>query len=569
MRRMTRTSGEWSCAIALSLITISRVAIAVPGPDTVAVIANRNVAESVMLAQRYADARNVPARQVCTVDVPDVDTITLADFRMRVFDPLQTCLRAAGVLDRVEAVVIARGLPLRVTIPEGTGIRTVGFAAALFAWRSTMAADMSLFIGQLPGADVMCGGGSRCYAARWRNPFLAGVFEPGWESSGQGVVWRPALVTMLHGRTYADAARLITSAIDGERMGGARGEFMFMNGADAARGVLDAQTPRVITALQASGIAMATRVPFDTNLTGHRLAAFFTGTASLGMAIEGNTFAPGAIVDNLTSFGAVPDNFLATGESQVSIARWVSMGVAGAHGTVAEPLNNCFPNRDLIVDYVNGSTLSESYFRNMPFAYWLNLVLGDPMAAPYATRPTVTLEGVRAGDALAGARRIVARATDPMGRAIAWVAMFADGVEVGRATGDHVEVCANVMPGMNRQILAVAQVADDGSRTGAHQPKGWTSISVTATTGDTMCAAVSDGGAADASSDGNDGAGSGDGAMAQGDASSDVGAEGRSGGASCACRIAGAPSAHRRGGFGVLVGMVLCFARARRPARHR
>ncbi|MFK7989303.1 MAG: hypothetical protein AB8I08_25015 [Sandaracinaceae bacterium] len=95
---------------------------------------------------------------------------------------------------------------------------------------------------------------------------------------------------------------------------------------------------------------------------------------------------------NLTSFGARPINFRETGESQVSIARWVTAGVAGVHGTVAEPLNNCFPDRELLVRYVDGSTLAEAFHLTMPFVYWRNLVLGDPMAAPFAERPTLTVE---------------------------------------------------------------------------------------------------------------------------------------------------------------------------------
>src|SRR4029077_6771867 len=154
-----------------------------------------------------------------------------------------------------------------------------------------------------------------------------------------------------------DAQMLIDSATNAEKNGGATGTFMFMDSADGAggpRGVLDAQFPNVINQLKALGFTDAQEVPWNADLTGKTLAAFFVGTSSIGQTIEGNTYLPGTLVDTPTSFGAVPQNFATSGESQVSIARGVEKGVGGVQGTVDEPLNNVFPNRNLIVDYAKG-----------------------------------------------------------------------------------------------------------------------------------------------------------------------------------------------------------------------
>lgn len=449
---------------------------AVPGPDSVAVLANANVPESVALAETYADARQVPARQVCAVDAPTEVTISLDDFRTRVKGALETCLGDAGVLDRVEAIVVARGMPLRVTVPTGEGDRRVSMAAALGVWNSTFGGAPML--GEAPGTLSDCGGTS-CYAARFRNGYRSGPFEPGWTLSSGTIEWHPMLVTMLHGRSYADAEMLITSAVAAEEVGGADGQFLFMEGANAPRAVLDAEYDGIIAALMDRGYTDAERVPFDSDLTGRTLAAFFTGTASLGTTIEGNLFHPGALVDNLTSFGAVPTNFEETGEQQVSIARWVAQGVGGVHGTTDEPLNNVFPSRWLIVDYVDGSTLAEAYHRRLPFAYWHNLVLGDPMLAPYAVRPEVTVTGVADGDAVDAPRRIVVEATDPEGFGVDVLVLYVDGSEAARSDGSAIEHCLEVPAGTEVQLLAVAQKADDGEDDRArHRPKGWTELTV-------------------------------------------------------------------------------------------
>lgn len=452
---------------------------AVPGPDSTVVIANQDIGESVTLAESYALGREIPARQICLLSLPLTSTMTFAEFSSELLTPLESCLDT--ISDRIEAVVLVRGVPLRVSVPTPSdGSQIASTAAVLGVWHST-ASDDSPIAGEPPGHMITCSGGTPCYAATWANPFTSGVFRPGWERTVGDTTWRPLLVTMLEGNSYEEAEQLAQSALDAEATGGATGEFLFMNGADSARAVLDGTYDPAITALAARGYTNAARVSFDTDATGHTLAAFFTGTASLATTIEGNTYLPGALVDNLTSSGAVPANFDPTlADSQVSIARWVAMGVGGVHGTVAEPLNNCFPNRSLIVDYVDGATLAEAYFRRMPYVYWRNLVLGDPMLAPYAVRPVVTMPGLVEGERVDVARRIVVEAQDPAERGLVSLRLFVDGVEAASSAGEPIDECVAIPVGNHVQILAVAQAAV-GAGYDAFQPKGWLAMHVSAT----------------------------------------------------------------------------------------
>ncbi len=511
----------------LSLLLVVPVAHATPGPDTTVVVANANVPESVALARRYAEARDVPAAQVCLLDVVDEEDIDLADYEASVLAPLRACLDATpGVRARIEAALLIRGLPLRVRIPAGGADRIVSLAAALMLWDSVDAATGDPVLGAAPGVNAMCGT-SACYAPAWDNPYRGFPFAPGWTTERGGVTWRPILVTMLHARTYADAERLLDSALEAEELPPPTGEMLFMDGADAARGRLDVEYDRTILDLTNLGFT-ATRVPFDANLTGRTLSSFVTGTASIGMTIEGNAFLPGTIVDNLTSFGAVPQNFRDTGESQVSIARWVEQGVAGVHGTVAEPLNGCFPHRRFLVEYVLGATLAEAYLAMMPNVYWMNLVLGDPMAAPYAERPEVTVEGVTDGATLAGPTAVRVTATDPGLRGVASIAAFLDGEELIRVEADALDLCLGAdETGEDRQLLLVARAATDPMDVRIWQPKGWAALAVR-TSGLGPCPAP------DAGPSGDDG-----GAMDvdAGSAEVDAGPE-PPGSDGCACRAA-------------------------------
>ncbi len=483
MRRM-----GWGVGVGVMVWLWGAIAWGVPGPDSVVVVANKNDQDSVGLAQKYAKERAIPPNQICLLDLPQQEDITQTEYQQKFLAPLEQCLQQGGSLARIEAVVLMRGVPLRVGIVNNNQTQGASLAAVVGVWKSTY--NGKSLLTEMPGRQITCSGGAACLAARWTNPFRTGVFRAGYQATSGGVDWKPLLVTMLHGRSYADAEKLLTSALDAEAQGAAKGQFMLMKGADSARGALDGSFPTIETSMKARGWTDTVIENFNSNLIGRSLGAFFVGTASLGNTIEGNIYLPGSITDNLTSFGAAPTNFRATGQSQVSIARWVAKGVAGAHGTTDEPLNNCFPNRALLLDYVDGSTLAEAYHRHLPYVYWRNLVLGDPMAAPYAKRPKLTISGATTGSAILGSRRIKAQATEPSGLGIAWIALFVDGKEVGRSTTSSVEVCVDIPTAASVQILAVAQTK---AKTGTpnfpdqFQPKGWAEMRVVGQAGPQGC----------------------------------------------------------------------------------
>lgn len=480
--------------LTILVLLFSSTAWAVPGPDSVVVVANATITESVALAERYADARSIPDRQVCLLDLPRRSRMDLGVYETDFLAPFEACLDRAGATSRVESVVLVKGVPIQVAIPVGERNRTASLAAVLAAWKSTTISGRPL-VGTEPGREVSCGG-RPCYAARYPNPFTQGVFEPGWVRTTAGVTWRPLIVTALEGRTYDEAAQLVASATTAEANPPATGDFVFMNGNGGARSVLDGEYPELVEDLADLGFD-AEVVPFDRNLEGRTFAAFFVGTATLSRTIEGNTYLPGSLVDNLTSLGAVPANFQPDDERQVSIARWVAKGVAGAHGAVTEPLNNVFPSRRLIVDYAAGGTLGEAYFRRMPYVYWRNLVLGDPMTAPYAVRPVVTVSGAAAGERVVGARWVTVEAVDPLSRGIATLKLFVDGELIDETAGDRLTTCVVAPEGPGVQLLAVAHVEDDFTPAGFHRPKGWTDLRIDAEAGATACEAP-DAGAPDA-----------------------------------------------------------------------
>src|SRR5689334_17161788 len=97
----------------------------------------------------------------------------------------------------------------------------------------------------------------------------------------------------------------------------------------------------------------------------------------------------------LESFGAVPENFDEKGgHSQFPVPVMVRAGAAGVHGAVAEPYAHTFCDVRLFERYASGLDLAESFHASLPYLYWMNLVLGDPLCAPFAKRPAVEIEGL-------------------------------------------------------------------------------------------------------------------------------------------------------------------------------
>jgi MYXO-CTERM domain-containing protein len=371
------------------------------------------------------------------------------------------------------------------------------------------------------------------------------------------------IVSALDGFDYADATALVDRAVasDGTFP---TAELLCMQGADSSRGARDPECEYATRALADAGLPGVFVTPYDGNLSGHTVAAYFTGSASLSGAIAGNTYVPGAMTDNLTSYGAAISNFFCNAdggtcpasESQTSIARFVRAGATGAHGTVNEPLNNSFPNAGALLLYTFGYSMGESYFFNQRFLYWQNIYLGDPLATPYATRPTVTIGD--AGGSHPQNVPITVHATHPAG--VASLTLYDSGRQVAQANADTVDYVPTESVGASLDLLAVA-VANDAPVTRAgwavpqQQPhaqvQGW--LSATVTLGSDVASSEpsgDDGGGADAG---------------PGDASADGGHDNgdSSGGSSgCGCRQAPAGAS----GGAAAIGLVALLLRRRRGA---
>jgi hypothetical protein len=151
------------------------------------------------------------------------------------------------------------------------------------------------------------------------------------------------------------------------------------------------------------------------------------GTASLNWTETGSKIRPGAIIDNLTSFGGV----LAKGAGQTPLTEFLKHGAAGASGTVVEPyaVPNKFAAASIFIHYARGCSLAESYYQSVLGPYQL-LIVGDPLCRPWAKIPTVAAAGVEPGATVRGDLELRPSARTAAGHSVDRFELFVNGLRL-------------------------------------------------------------------------------------------------------------------------------------------
>ena len=134
--------------------------------------------------------------------------------------------------------------------------------------------------------------------------------------------------------------------------------------------------------------------------TRKQIAGGMFGSANVLWDQKNNTILPGAIVDDLTSYGGEIKNNTV---GQTLLTEFLRAGAAGSSGTAVEPKSNPlkFPNPFLYVHYARGCNLVESHYQAVAAPYQL-VIVGDALCQPWAKIPIIQAAGVAAGDTLSG-----------------------------------------------------------------------------------------------------------------------------------------------------------------------
>ena len=146
------------------------------------------------------------------------------------------------------------------------------------------------------------------------------------------------------------------------------------------------------------------------------------GTPSFNWKKSGSRFVPGAIGDNLTSYGGrIPK------QEQTKLTEFLANGAAGGAGTVTEPfaLQAKFPHPMIHVHYARGCTLAEAFYQSVSGPSQL-LIVGDALCRPFGRVPEFGVTGVSRNQKVSGTIKLDPT-LDPTAVRIAGYQLFVDG----------------------------------------------------------------------------------------------------------------------------------------------
>lgn len=417
------------------------------GPENVFLVVNATSSDSLAVANAYAALRGIPPINVLMLPWQGGrDAVTISTFRTDILRPILQAIDSRKLAPQIDYVVYSADFPWRVDFaeelprelagvdkyPSGslTGMTTL-FAAVqagspAYLDKSSNRYYRPLAADGTPGATV-----------GFRGWYGWGPHGELMEAGGTRYLLAAVLgVTDGRGNTVPEILRYLRSAVsaDGTRPAGT---IYFATNSDVRTSTRNPQNsvfPGVVAALEKLGVA-ATVVKGSLPVGKRDVAGLMTGDADLDWARSGCAVVPGAICENLTSFGAI----FTPSAGQTPLSVFLRAGAAGSSGTVIEPfaLQEKFPHASIHVHYARGASLGEAFYQSVRSPYQL-LVVGDPLCRPWAAIPVV--EAVLAPDArplaanqpLSGTVELEPRATVPGGGNADRFELYVDGVRLAQ-----------------------------------------------------------------------------------------------------------------------------------------
>jgi len=333
------------------LATLSVAACA--GPRVLVVI-NRISPDSVQIGEYYAKKRHIPEKFVCRVRCWAGEDISRNDYE-RLRADIRAYIEKNRIKDRIDYVVLTKGVPIRVHNKDER--------FALDSMLTVMWADN--------------------VSSRIENPYFRSTRHFSYAEQGF------YLVSRLDGYTAADAKKLVDRSLAAKRR---RGVFLF--DLDPSRdtkpgyGWLNESQRAAMKLLKVKGlVCKAVERAFPGGEKG--LMGYYTWASNNPKfdraKYAGNTYHPGAIAETVVSTSG--RTFKRTKGGQSLIADLIASGVTGVKGYVSEPYSISIARADILFGrYTSGFNLVESFYAASPFLHWMDIVIGDPLCAPYARR---------------------------------------------------------------------------------------------------------------------------------------------------------------------------------------
>lgn len=376
--------------VLLSLVLAFVVTARAEDAGAIVILANRDDPESLELARHYAAKRGLPERDIVALPMPLTEQITWEEFVVTVWNPLLReavrrewlfasisdekdavgRLRTVVVRHRLRALVVCRGVPLRVAHDPARydpATNPLTGNAVLRSNEGAVDSELSLLAA-----------GDYPIAAFVPNPLFSA------ERPSSHALDQILPVGRLDGPTLADAKGLVDRAVEAERFGLAGRAYVDIGGPHR-RG--DDWLEECVSELRSLG--------FDTDadrerptLPGHaRFDApalyfgWYAGDLNGPFAAPGFRFPVGAVALHIHSFSA----HTLRSPQRGWVGPLVARGVTATLGNVSEPyLEFTHQPHLLLRALARGETIGRAALYSVNALSWRAILVGDPLYRPFA-----------------------------------------------------------------------------------------------------------------------------------------------------------------------------------------
>lgn len=372
------------------------------GPLNTLVVVNSASRNSRALGAYYADQHGIPPSHLCTIKVNSrAPTISLEAFERNVRTPIFEHIAKQGLTGQIHFLVLCLDNPTRVNNDNG-------ITAALFYGYKAKVPDA-------PRCNVAPESANQYFAAE-----MAYTSTAGWNRTNTPI---PFILTAANLKT---AKQVVDRAV-AARASHPDSVYVLGGSGDNARNIRYRTYPAVARQLSLFGrrqmlVADAAASPVPKS----PVIGYLTGLAYFPSNFNDLVFAPGAIADHVTSCGGMlPDPCY----NQNSVWDWLRLGATASYGTVSEPCayQIKFPDPMMAFWYSRGFTAGETLAMGVHNPYQ-GIWVGDPLAAPFATPPTVEIRAPARNAHLDGVTTLdLALSSHPGGAPPVYLDLYLDG----------------------------------------------------------------------------------------------------------------------------------------------
>ena len=365
------------------------------GPENVFLVVNASSPASIEIGNAYIALRNIPPINVFMLPWEGSrEAIPIAEFRDTLLSPILQAIDGRRLSSQIDHVVYSSDFPWRIDFEAELPAALVGQDHYPSASLTGLTMQYMAVLSRRPSFLEV---GNNAY---WRPLDDDGVPREthgfrswyGWGAAGEVLDAggpRYLLATMLgvtqgRGNSVAEIIASLASAVeaDGKRP---LGTIYFATNKDVRTTTRSGGFPPIVRELGRLGIKAKV---FEGTLPKNErdVAGLMTGSADFDWTKSGSTITPGAICENLTSFGAI----FSKNAGQTPLSAFIRAGAGGTSGTVTEPyaLQDKFPHPAIQVHYARGASLAEAFYQSVRAPYQL-LVVGDPLCQPWALIPEI------------------------------------------------------------------------------------------------------------------------------------------------------------------------------------